>query len=303
MQELTKEEVKKYKNPELYVNRELSWLEFDKRCLSEARSRENPLLERIKFLSITASNLDEFFMVRVASLQDQVNADYRKPDFAGMTPAVQLKAILEQTHDFVGMQYSTYNRSLQPALAEAGITVLKDFRELTGSEQEYLDNYFEEELYPVLTPMAFDSSRPFPLIQNKTLNLGALLRRKPDTGRSLLNSTKKSLKAIASEAEDLEFATVQVPSVLPRLVYLPGSSEENGSRIILLEEVIRHYMPRLFLNYDIVSVSPFRIMRNADLGIDEDGAEDLLKEIEKSLKNRRHGQAIRLEVEESTGDF
>lgn len=156
-------------NPKNYVNRELSWLEFNRRVLGEARDRTTPLFDRLKFLSITASNLDEFFMVRVASLKDMVHAGYKKLDIAGMTAEQQLKAIAEKTHELVAQQYSTYNRSLLPALEAAGVHVIERHEDLTGEEGEFADRYFMEEVYPVLTPMAFDPSRPFPLVRNKTL--------------------------------------------------------------------------------------------------------------------------------------
>ena len=266
----------KYDNPEYYVNRELSWLLFDRRVMSEAKDKNNPLFERLKFLSITSSNLDEFFMVRVASLKDMVNAGYDKKDIAGMTPKEQLKQITKQTHDLVEEQYRIYNHSLLPQLKINGVRVIKEHEQLSEPEAEYVDRYYEENIYPVLTPMAVDSSRPFPLIRNKSLNIGALVRKKDGE-------------------EILEFATVQVPSVLPRIIELPG---EEGERLLIpLEEVIERNIEKLFLNYEIVCAHPFRIMRNADLTIEEDEAEDLLKEIEKQLKKRQWGQAIRLEVE------
>ena len=264
-------------NPKNYVNRELSWLEFNRRVLGEARDRTTPLFDRLKFLSITASNLDEFFMVRVASLKDMVHAGYKKSDIAGMTAEQQLKAIAEKTHELVAQQYSTYNRSLLPALEAAGVHVIERHEDLTGEEGEFADRYFMEEVYPVLTPMAFDPSRPFPLVRNKTLNLAALLKKKEGEG-------------------ELEFAMVQVPSVLPRLVLLP--SKEGSCRVILLEEIIERNIQQLFLNYDVVTSHPFRIMRNADFSLDEEEAVDLLEEIKKQLKKRQWGEVIRLEIEE-----
>ena len=270
---------KEFRKPEYFENRELSWLGFDERVLGEARDKGNPLFERLKFLSITASNLDEFFMVRVASLKDMVNAGYTKKDIAGMTPQQQLDAIHDRVHALVGTQYSTWKRSLLPGLAQCGLQVIENHEDLTPEQGRYADHYFMENVYPVLTPMAVDSSRPFPLIVNKTLNLGALLKKKGE------------------EDGILEFATVQVPSVLPRIVEIP--SEKNGERaVILLEELIERNMSKLFLSYDVVCVHPYRIMRNADLTIDEDDASDLLKEIQKQLKKRRWGEVIRLEVEE-----
>ena len=268
---------KDFRNPAFYTNRELSWILFDHRVLSEARDKTIPLFERLKFLSITASNLDEFFMIRVASLKDQVHAKYEKPDIAGMTPKEQLAALDAAIHKLVDLQYSTYNRALLPQLEQNGLHVIKHHEDLTPEEAAFLDQYFEENVYPVLTPMAVDSSRPFPLIRNKSLNIGALMRRK-------------------NKEEELDFATVQVPSVLARIVELPANG--NVRRVILLEEIIERNIQKLFLNYDIICAYPFRIMRNADLTIEEDEAADLLKEIEKQLKKRQRGEAIRLEIED-----
>ena len=267
-----------YTDPKNYVNRELSWLEFNYRILNESRDKAIPLFERLKFLSITASNLDEFCMVRVASLKDQVHAKYKKTDIAGLRADEQLALISEKTHRLVDLQYSTYSRSLLPALKQQGLEILWEHEELTEKERQYVDSYFRETVYPVLTPMAVDSSRPFPLIRNKSLNIAALVQKK-------------------SGDDTLEFAMVQVPSVLPRVVELPNY-EEGVRRIILLEEVIERNIHELFLNYNIVSAHPFRIMRNADFMLDEEEAVDLLEEIQKQLKKRQWGEVIRLEIEE-----
>lgn len=267
-----------FNNPESYVNRELSWIEFNYRVLSEARDKSLPLFERLKFLSITASNLDEFYMVRVASLKDMVHAKYTKPDIAGLKPPEQLEEISERTHELVALQYSTYNRSLLPTLKQNGLRVVQVHEDLSEEEGSYADSYFERNVYPVLTPMAVDSSRPFPLVRNKSLNIAALLQKK-------------------SGEEELEFAMVQVPSVLPRIVELPAGKKEERV-VILLEQIIERNIGSLFLNYNVISAHPFRIMRNADLTIDEEEAEDLLEEIQKQLKKRQWGEAIRLEVEE-----
>ncbi len=270
-------EAKTFRSPEYYTNRELSWILFDKRVLSEAKDLHIPLMERLKFLSITASNLDEFFMVRVASLKGMVDAGYKKKDIAGLSAKEQLKLVNEATHALVLEQYEVYE-SLLPLLSKAQLHVIEAHENLTEKQGIYVDRYFEQNVYPVLTPMAVDSSRPFPLIRNKSLNIGALLVKK------------------GQKDSEVEFATVQVPSVLPRVVELPAS--ETGERyIILLEEIIERNMHKLFLNYDVLCAHPFRIMRDADMNIDEDEAEDLLKEIEKQVKKRQWGQAIRLEVQ------
>lgn len=261
-----------------FYNRELSWLGFNYRVLSEARDKTIPLMERLKFLSITASNLDEFFMIRVASLKDMVHAKYTKKDIAGLTPKEQLEAISQGTHELVEDQYNTYNRSFLPSLKRRGLRIITQYENLTKEQASFVDNYFLKEVYPVLTPMAVDSSRPFPLIRNKSLNIAALLMDKKNK-------------------DSIDFATVQVPSVLPRIVVIPSEKEEETS-IILLEQIIEKNIQRLFLNYKVLAATPYRVMRNADLSIDEDEAADLLIEIEKQLKKRQWGEAIRLEVEQ-----
>lgn len=167
-----------FTNVKYFENRELSWIKFDERILGEAKDRTTPLFERLKFLSITASNLDEFFMIRVASLKDMVNAGYKKQDISGLKPAEQLEKIYVQTHSLVDAQYSTYNRSLVPLLHQNGLTIVKHHEDLNEKQCEFVDKYFYENVYPVLTPMAVDSSRPFPLIRNKSLNIGALISKK-----------------------------------------------------------------------------------------------------------------------------
>ena len=272
-----------FDQPDNFTNRELSWLEFNQRILGEARDRKNPLFDRMKFLSITASDLDEFFMVRIASLKDMVNAGYQKKDIAGMTAQEQLRALNEKMQAFCEKQYTTYNRALLPKLSEEGLEIIS-FSELSEKEMYFLEEYFHKNIYPVLTPMAIDSSRPFPLIQNKTLNIAALIKSR--------NKDKK-------EKKEYDIATVQVPSVLPRVILLPQKDgPKRKCRVILLENVIEHYLDVLFLNHEIICSAPYRIMRNADLSIDEDDAEDLLKEIEKSLKMRQWGEVIKFEYEE-----
>ena len=288
-----------YSKPEYFYNRELSWLLFNRRVLEEAKDSSLPLFDRLKFLSITSSNLDEFFMIRVASLKDMVQVKYNKKDISGMTPAEQLAAINERTHLFVKDQYDIFNRSLIPALEKEGVHVLSHYENLSDKQSKYVDRYFTDEVYPVLTPMAVDSSRPFPLIRNKTLNIGAILRMKKDKAaggqfRDLYLSHGNKKKG--ADSNDTDFATVQVPSVLPRFVEIP--SEQKGEKtFILLEQIIEKNIGKLFVNYEIESVFPYRIMRNADLSIEEDEAADLLIEIERQLKKRQWGQAIRLEVE------
>lgn len=259
--------------PEYYQNRELSWLAFNERILLESKDKTNKLFERLKFLSITASNLDEFFMVRVASLKDMVEAKYAKPDIAGMKPKEQLVEIGKQTHDFMARQYSCFNRSLLPLLEKQGVNILTGHEEMNEKQCQYVDAYFDETVYPILTPMAVDSARPFPLIRNKSLNICVLLK--------------------GEEGED--FATVQVPSVISRIVEIPS---EEGRSFILLEQIIERNIHKLFRSHEVICAYPYRITRNADLTIDEDEASDLLLEIQKQLKKRQWGSVIRLEIED-----
>lgn len=282
--EKDKEKDKESYSSDCFINRELSWLEFNNRVMMESKDKSSPLLERFKFLSITSSNLDEFYMIRVASLKDMVNANYKKKDLAGMTPLEQLSKISERAHELVQTQYGIYNKLLLPLLKEGkegmgSVHLLSRHEEMNAEQEKFADQYFLENIYPVLTPMAVDSSRPFPLIRNKSLNIGALIYDKKTKG-------------------DFDFATVQVPSGLERIVELPGD-EDNKRCFLFLEEIIERNLPKLFLNYKILCAHPYRIMRNADLSIEEDEAADLLAEIQKKIKKRQWGQTIRLEVEES----
>ncbi len=296
---------------ENYINRELSWLDFNFRILGEAKDTKNLLFERMKFLSITASNLDEFFMIRVASLKDMVNAECEKPDIAGLTPSEQLERINIKTHELVEAQYNTYNRALRPQMKAEKLRIVRAHEKLTDEQKAFVDKYFKENVYPVLTPMAVDSSRPFPLIRNKSLNIGALLEGEDDLKKKADEQRKKTKGELPGEEldkdkkekhkekkeKDLEFATVQVPSGLPRFIQIP-STVEGETTVILLEEIIERHIDMLFLNHKVICAHPYRVMRNADLTIDEEDAADLLKEIQKQLKKRQWGEAIRLEVEE-----
>ena len=260
-----------------FFNRELSWLEFNTRVLEEAQDLKNPLFERLKFLAITASNLDEFFMVRVASLNDQIIAGYSKKDSAGLLPKEQLDKISLRVHELVSEKYNTYLRSLIPALKKEDI-YFKRPKNLTDEQRIFVEKYFFNQIYPVLTPMVVDKSRPFPLILNKSLNIAILLR--------------------GNEDVEPVFATVQVPSVLDRFILLP--CENDKKEFILLEDIIKIHMDMLFIGHEILDMACYRITRNADLSIDEDGAEDLLEEIEQSIKKRKWGNAVRLEYEKNT---
>jgi polyphosphate kinase len=269
-----------YDSPKYYNNRELSWLAFNERVLEESLDYQNPLLERMKFLAIFSSNLDEFFMVRVAGLKDQEKANYTKPENkAGLTPKQQLEEISAKNHGLVDLQDETFNNLIIPQLNEENIHLL-DVKDLNQEQLTFLEIFFEEQVFPVLTPMAVDAYRPFPMLLNKSLNLVVMLE----------NSE-------AEEAEDREkVALVQVPSVLDRVISLPA--KEGEGMYILLENVIIHFIDKVFKGYDVSSASAFRITRNADMTIHEEGARDLLLEIEKELKKRKWGAAVRLEVQE-----
>ncbi len=317
------EKTTEYGKPEYFENRELSWIKFDRRVLNEARDKTIPLLERLKFISITSSNLDEFFMVRVASLKDMLHAGVKKADIAGMDALKQLERVNEDTRELVNLQYSTYNRSLLPLMNQENIYIIDAYEKLTEEQAAFVDDYFENEVYPVLTPMAVDASRPFPLIRNKSLNIAAIIEYKGAGG--LLDHKTQDAELSEDVQEELsdeaagsdsdkkkkkekkdkkkkkgakpEFATVQVPSGMARLVPVPSENPDEKV-FILLEQVIEKNIDKLFLNYKVVCAYPYRIMRNADFSIDEDEAPDLLKEIQKQLKKRQWGEVIRLEVED-----
>lgn len=269
-------------SPMYYNNRELSWLAFNERVLEEALDERNPLLERFKFLSIFSSNLDEFFMVRVAGLKDQVKAGFNKPENkAGMTPKRQLNEIAIKTHRLVDLQYKTYNDVLLPKLREENIE-FKKMNELSMDEIGKLETYFDEHIFPVLTPMAVDAYRPFPMLLNKSLNLAIVIEDNE------------------YEENQLKTAIVQVPAVLERFVKIEAS--DNSVNYVFLEDIISYFIDKLFKGYKVVSVSIFRITRNADMTIHEEGARDLLKEIEKELKKRKWGAAVRLEIQSKDFD-
>lgn len=258
-----------------FINRELSWLEFNGRVLEEGQDINNPLFERLKFISIVSSNLDEFFMVRVASLKEQVFAKFDNADPSGLTPKEQLKKISIRTHKMVNEQYNCYTRSLIPALKRENIIFAKE-KVLSKKQEDFLEDYYNKNIYPVLTPMVVDQSRPFPLISNRSLNIAILLENREKKGKSI-------------------FGTVQVPAVLNRVIEIP--SEDNNRYFIFLEQIIKKYINTLFVGHNILTTACYRITRNADLGFDEEGAEDLLKAIEQSIKQRKWGACIRLEIE------
>lgn len=278
-----------------FYNRELSWLEFDDRILHEARDTKNPLLERLNFLSITASNLDEFYIVRVASLRDMQSIDFAERDIAGFSIDEQLERIDQKTRRTMALMYSTYGRSLVPSLAQEHI-FLKNYDELSDQLKTIADSYFKTVLYPILTPMAVDSSRPFPLIYNRMLNMCVMLEHDPKKAKLQDKATDGISNASHVVNEDkYMYATVQIPTVVKRLYQIPT---DEGDVFVPVEQIIRANTDMLFDGQTVVATAFYRVMRNADLDIDEDEAEDLLKEIEAQVRRRRFGEIIRLEVQD-----
>ncbi len=267
-------------NARLFINRELSWLGFNERVLEEARDPSVPLIERLKFLCIVASNLDEFFMVRVAGLKQQLSGNVSETPPDGLTPAEQLAAIGTRAHAMVAEQYRTWREDVAPGLAEAGIRLLRP-TDLTAEQKAYLAPYFAREVWPVLTPLAVDSGHPFPMLRNRSLNLAILIHREREK---------------VARRETM-VAVVQVPSVLPRITEVPGTARLS---FMLLEDLIAMHAGDLFPGFDVAGCSPFRVTRNFDLSIDEDEADDLLKTIQKELRRRERGSAVRLEIAHDT---
>ena len=272
-----------------YFNRELSWLEFNNRILFESRDTKNPLLERLKFLSITASNMDEFYIVRVASLRDLLSVKYDELDISGRTVKQQLQEIDEKARAAMALMYSTYTRSLVPSLKNHNIFI-SDYRDLDDHAKEVCDDYFKSTLYPILTPMAVDASRPFPLIYNRQLNLCVLIDEAEEEKEARLAKQEKKEKVIEPA---YRFATLQVPTVIPRLFEMHLST---GICFVPIEQIIQANLSLLFVGSSVLASGFYRVMRNADLDIDEDEAEDLLKEIEEQVRKRRFGEIIRMEV-------
>lgn len=267
----------KYTEPENYLNRECTWIKFNERVLREAIVPSNPLLEQLNFVAIAASNLDEFFMIRVAGVKHLIESGVKHIDIAGMTPQEQFEAIQSMVHTLVDQQYEYYS-VIQDKLQQEGLHFVS-VDELNEEQRIWLDSYFEREIYPVVTPMAVDSSHPFPFLASLNLNLAVLLRKKQgDTS--------------------VKTAILPVPSpIIPRIIKVPVAAGD-AKQFLFLEDILGAYANRFFLGCDILEAVPFRITRDADLDIDDE-AEDLLVEVEKSLKKRRKGAAVRLELAQS----
>ncbi len=266
-------------DPSLFINRELSWLEFNERVLEEARDRRHPLLERVKFLSIVSSNLDEFFMIRVAAIREQVLAEVAEPSPDGRTPLQQLVAIHDRTGRMVSDMAACFWDDILPALGTAGIRLLT-MPELTPEERSSLADLFAREIYPVLTPLAFDPGHPFPYISNLSLSLAVAVRTPEGVER---------------------FARVKVPDVLSRLVQIPGGNG-TASRFVWLEDLISANLGMLFPGMEVIESYAFRVTRNADIEIQEDEAEDLIRSIEESIRQRRFGSVVRVGVQNTMPD-
>ncbi|EFA72881.1 Polyphosphate kinase [Raphidiopsis brookii D9] len=272
-------------DPEYYINRELSWLQFNSRVLHEGCDERTPLLERLKFLAIFSSNLDEFFMVRVAGLKQQVEAKVNLLTPDGRTPQQQLDDIRLHLSPLVAKQNQQFEEILQPLLSNQGIYIIK-YMDMNEQQKLYLDEYFKEQIFPVLTPLAVDPSHPFPYISNLSLNLAVVVKN--------------------PETEEEYFARVKVPKVLPRFIPLPSElASDNGRPIhwigVPLEQAIAHNLDRLFPGMNIQECHPFRITRDADLELEEDEADDLLLAIEQELRKRRMGGTpVRLEIQSQT---
>lgn len=264
----------KYEAHEYFLNRECTWLKFNERVLREAVVPSNPLLEQLNFIAIAASNLDEFFMIRVAGVKHLIESGIKHIDIAGLTPRQQFAAIQAMAHELVHTQYR-YCRSILTRLRDKGLEFVK-VQDLTAEQNRWLEDFFTREIYPVVTPMAVDSSHPFPFLASLNLNLAVLLRKRDGSVKT---------------------AILPVPSpVIRRIVKVPGT--KNPKQYLFLEDILAAYAERFFLGCDILEAVPFRVTRDADLDIDED-VEDLLAEVEKSLKKRKKGAAVRLEISQS----
>lgn len=263
--------MKDFHNPKYYFNRELSWLKFNQRVLQEAIDRSNPLLEKLRFLTIGSSNLDEFFMIRVSGLRHQEQSGVVKYDAAHMDAKAQLKAISEATKKLVSLQY-TYFHDILKRLQKEGLHFVK-VKDLKESELRWLYQYFRSHIFPVVTPLAVDASHPFPFLVNKTLN--SVVKIHP------IHDVKQEKMAI-----------LPIPSVLNRIIEVPNDVHRH---FVMLEDVINYYCEDFFVGHHIDSFTTFRVTRDADLDIEEE-ATDLLREIEKSLRRRRRGEVVRVEV-------
>jgi polyphosphate kinase len=270
-------------DPSLYFSRELSWLAFNDRVLEEALDAHNPLLERLKFVAIYGSNLDEFFMIRVAGIKQQIEAQIFRRSEDGRSPAEHLESIAQYIRGSLDKQMHLLNEQLIPALAENGI-IIKNVSELDEEKQYALERTFDDRVFPVLTPLAVDSGHPFPYISNLSISLAV------------------ELEEVTRDGVELHFARVKIPPTLPRLVPVEGAPQ--GERwFVLLEDLIAHHLDALFPGMEVRESYLFRVTRDADIDLQEDEADDLLRAIESELQKRRFGEPVRLEIERGMPDY
>ncbi|GBD86950.1 polyphosphate kinase [bacterium BMS3Abin03] len=279
----TKEILKKYKDPKNFFNRDLSWVEFNRRVLEEALNPELPLLEKVKFVSIFSSNLDEFYMIRVSGLKEQIAANIHEPSIDGLTPTEQIQRIEKAVRPMIKQMNDLWKNKIVPGLKKHGVLILR-FHEYNKKQQQKLRDYFKKEIYPVLTPLAFDPGRPFPYISNLSLSLAVLVKK--------------------ANGEN-HFARVKVPNILPRLLQVnkiinpEKKLETNGhfdAKFVWLGDIIRANLDLLFPGMEIIEAHRFRITRDTDIELQEDEADDLLRVIEENIRQRRFGSVVRLEV-------
>ncbi|MFO7447215.1 MAG: polyphosphate kinase 1 [Ignavibacteriaceae bacterium] len=285
-----KELLKKYNDPVNFINRDLSWIEFNRRVLDEALDPDMPLMEKVKFVSIFCSNLDEFYMIRISGLKEQVAAGVAEPSIDGLTPVEQLQKIEKTLQPMLQKVQDLWTNEIVPALKDSGVNII-DYDELSEKQQHFLTDYFKKEIYPVLTPLAFDPGRPFPYISNLSLSL-AILVRKPNG--------------------ENHFARVKVPSILPRLlqvdkIFEPDKKIINNGQLhvtyIWLGDIIKANLNLLFPGMEVLEAHRFRITRDTDIELQEDEADDLLRVIEENIRQRRFGSVVRLEVASRMPEF
>lgn len=286
----TKELLRKYTDPQNFFNRDLSWLEFNRRVLQEALNSELPLLEKVKFVSIFSSNLDEFFMIRVSGLKEQIAVNISEPTIDGLTPSEQIVMIQKTLRPMLNELYDLWLNEIVPSLRKNDI-ILHTFDEFSKEEKEKLKEFYEKEIFPVLTPLAFDPGRPFPYISNLSLNIAVLIRK--------------------SNGET-HFARVKVPSIIPRLLQIDhivcpirakNGNGKNKARFIWLGDLIKENLSSLFPGMEVLEAHKFRITRDTDIELQEDEADDLLSVIEENIKQRKFGNVVRLEVASQMPDF
>src|SRR3954471_22245927 len=263
-------------HPSLYINRELSWLAFNRRVLEEANDEQNPLLERVKFLAISASNLDEFFEVRVAGLLQRIEEGYIDAGPDALSAQQERELIAQETREFVHEQYDCWNNQLMPALAKENIRVL-DLKDLDSEQEAFIDSYCEREVDPLLTPVTVDPAHPFPRVINKALCVAFLLKKR------------------RSRSSTTYIGVITVPRVLPRLVRLPASNGTDD--YIFLADIVLAHAEKMYCGFEIVSAAAFRLTRNSNLYLQEEESRNLLESVHSELANRRKGDAVRLEIQ------